>query len=860
MLIHLSALALTMLSLSHVPLRAQELLREVRLREHVPSIRDIRDLASGDIDGDGDLDLVLATGGQDRVLRNDGHALFEDLTHRALSAAPDPSLRVLLVDIDSDGDLDLVRALESAPVQLHTNDGTGIFSPKSSYLPAITNTASSDILAVDLDGDKDKDLVIRARSGNDTLLWFNNGQGRFTDLTASRSPTPQQAWGYVRAADVDGDGDMDLVRAFANPTPIELWLNDGTGSFRVAAPAWMPTTLQATTDFRFVDFDRDGDQDIVLASHAPGPALSVYVNDKQQHFVDSPNLAVGPKGGILSITCVDANGDQDLDLALGMSAGPNRLMINTGKGWILAQGKTFGSTDDITAAGTAADFDGDGRPEVLFGNRFGAQLELWLNSGTLGFFSGTDQNIQSVKARVSTLTLGDIDRDGDPDLALHNNASAGVQVVGTQIFRNNGRGRFDLDTSALNKKFTGNASSLKFADIDKDGDLDLLIAATNGPTVLYQQAPTGQFMLAPGTQMPTHRGLSTGIAMGDLDGDGDLDGFVSHAGGWRNLLMFNTGAGVFREIPLPITREGSLAVALGDIDGDGDLDAVFGNQGTNRIYKNEGKGRFSVHPLSPNQSETYGVALTDIDGDGDLDVFAANSSVGINGQNRLFQNDGKGVFLDVTAFRLPSVQDRSLDVAVADIDLDGDQDFIVANLAPSPASVLLNDGLGSFTIAIGIPSSLGQTTALAVADIDRDGDDDVMAPVADLSYPRMYTNMTRQLTAPVIGRTGQPFVFRCYRLPHNSSSPAPFATPLLGLALWPQPLPLLQLGFLHLSPALMTPLSMIPLNHLGYAEVRFQLPNHATLIGLTFYMQAFFGGSQTGPFHLSNAVESRIVY
>ncbi|MCI0586491.1 MAG: FG-GAP-like repeat-containing protein, partial [Planctomycetes bacterium] len=120
---------------------------------------------------------------------------------------------------------------------------------------------------------------------------------------------------------------------------------------------------------------------------------------------------------------------------------------------------------------------------------------------------------------------------------------------------------------------------------------------------------------------------------------------------------------------LPADADGTMAVALGDVDGDGDLDAFVGNAfgQQNRLYLNGGSGVFTdvtATNLPALIDDTGAVALGDVDGDGDLDAFVGNGlAFGGSGQNRLYLNGGTGVFTDVTATNLPALIDDTGAVA-----------------------------------------------------------------------------------------------------------------------------------------------------------------------------------------------------
>ena len=191
-------------------------------------------------------------------------------------------------------------------------------------------------------------------------------------------------------------------------------------------------------------------------------------------------------------------------------------------------------------------------------------------------------------------------------------------------------------------------------------------------------------------------GQSFSVALGDLDGDGDLDamvgnfGIVSGVEGEPNAVWTNDGTGTFTNSRQALGNNKSFSVALGDLDGDGDLDAMVANLGQpNTVWTNNGSGTFTNSGQALGNGGSWSVALGDLDGDGDLDAMVANYLPGeINNQpNTVWINDGTGTF---TNSGQALGNSRSHSVALGDLNGDGDLDAMVGNL-DQPNTVWMND-------------------------------------------------------------------------------------------------------------------------------------------------------------------------
>ena len=231
---------------------------------------------------------------------------------------------------------------------------------------------------------------------------------------------------------------------------------------------------------------------------------------------------------------------------------------------------------------------------------------------------------------------------------------------------------------------------------------------------------------------------SSDVVLADFDGDGDLDALETLFFSSSALYFVNDGAGRFEDSGQRIGTDFTTDAAAGDLDGDGDLDAYLANGGieeSDRVLFNDGSGTFTEGPPLALQLRSNAVALGDLDGDGDLDAFVATlrqfpTSPNMDFADRIYLNDGAGTFTD-SGQTLASAQ--STDVALGDLDGDGDLDAVVARGDPDGSSrdaVFLNDGSGQMIQSAQVFEDV-YSSAVALGDLDGDGDLDLVSGGVD---------------------------------------------------------------------------------------------------------------------------------
>jgi hypothetical protein len=310
----------------------------------------------------------------------------------------------------------------------------------------------------------------------------------------------------------------------------------------------------------------------------------------------------------------DLDGDRDLDaLTAHVNGQPNKVWLNDGTGVFVDSGQSLGNSESHSVA--VGDLDGDGDLDAFVGNGGAQPNKVWLNDGTAIFIdSGQDLGSSS----SWSVALGDMDGDGDLD-AFVGNGGGGLNEP-NEVWLNDGAGTFVDSGQDL-----GNSDSrVALGDIDGDGDLDAFVANDLGqPDRVWLNHGTGTFVDS-GQSLGSF--WSHDVALGDIDGDGDLDALVGTWGNVANKLWLNEGAGTFVDSGQGLGDPSCRAAALGDLDGDGDLDAVIANDGNeaNTVWLNDGAGGFADSGQRLGGSWSEGLALGDVDGDGDMDAFVGN--------------------------------------------------------------------------------------------------------------------------------------------------------------------------------------------------------------------------------------------
>jgi hypothetical protein len=334
-------------------------------------------VSMGDIDGDADLDLILAKGRHwplnNLVLRNDGRGHF---TSEPVTDSPDRTYTAALADLDGDGDLDLVVSNDRPDRKLvYLNDGRGYFRVTSTFGEADWSTRY--VTVADVNGDRRPDLIVANRGGakppgKPSFVCLNDGKGAFPACTALAT----QSATIIVASDLDGDGHVDL----------------------------------------FVPH-RDGGQSLI------------FWNDGHGAFATPPTTVGGPQSSARAAATADIDGDGIKDLVVGDEK--DGLFLIRGRGArAFATPTMLGDRPMSPYSIGIADMNRDGAPDIVVGNDQSPGVVLFTQRGTTGL-TFRSQVWNDGKGAVYGLALGDLDGDGWPDIAAaRSDAPNGVWFSG----------------------------------------------------------------------------------------------------------------------------------------------------------------------------------------------------------------------------------------------------------------------------------------------------------------------------------------------------------------------------------------------------------------------------------------------
>ena len=568
------------------------------------------------------------------------------------------------------------------------------------------------VLSADVDGDGDRDILTAAATHNKITWYENNGEERFTARTVTDAVDGPRS---LFAADVDGDGDTDVLSASTNDDKVAWYQNDGEGGFTAHT---ITVSADGALSVFAADVDGDGDMDVLSAS-AGDDKIAWYENDGSEDFT-AHTISVAA-GGAYSVFAADMDGDGDMDV-LSASFADDKIAWYENDGYENFTSHTLSTTADGAHCVLAVDVDGDSDMDVLSASYRDDKVVWYENVGNPSF---VPHLISDSADGVRSVVAVDVDDDGDVDVVSASRANHSVVW-----FENNGSEEFSPHT------ITGEVrgpDSVFADDVDRDGDLDVLLASWDSCVVAWCEND--------GNEVFTLRDVSvygfgaSSITAADLDGDGDMDAIAAWDYDRRIEWYENDGDENYTPHTVGELRDAAMCVVVVDMDGDGDLDVLGGVYSIYEIpwFENDGEGHFVAHAIPTEVLGAPSVSAADVDGDGDMDVLA---TAYFNDQVIWYENDGQQIF---HPHSLSSTADGASSVCAADLDGDGDMDVVSAAALKGEVAWYENRGGGNFTSHI-ISSYADGASCVFVTDLDGDGNMDVVATSSEDNRLTWYRN------------------------------------------------------------------------------------------------------------------------
>jgi hypothetical protein len=683
-------------------------------------------LAVEDMDADGRSDVVVSGVGSDvLVLRGELNGTLSATPVVAPAGGPLAALVVLDADRSSRPDVVAVRPGDNGVAVLLNTQVDRCERTLAAGMQLAVTTQPSAATVVDLDKDGRLDMVVAVAGSNTLNVARGRGNGTFTAFTSvPLGPGATNPQGVV-TGDFNNDGRTDLVSVNQTTNNVTLLLDNGAGGY--TASNW--STGVSPRSVAAADFDQDGKLDLV-ASNGTSNTVSVLYGNGDGTFPSTVAVNVGVTP--ISVAAADFNSDGCPDVATANNGGSNVTALRTNRNATSgACLRTFASLGSFSVGGgpralNVADFNGDNKLDLVVANASNNSVSVLPGQGDGSFLGAVTTAATGANPEFRDprgLAVGDFNQDGRLDVATGNFLGPSITLL---LGQGTGTSTAPFAIGATSAAGTG-VTSLVGADLDGDGRQDLVgtITADNRVSVLRgTSAGVGGAALYPALPGATAAATAMGITTGDLNKDGRPDLLVANRSAAKMSLLLGDGAGGFATAVSPNVGTNPTSVVVSDVNRDGNPDVLVANNVTNNISLLLGDGTGNLPASGTNMASggsLKAIRTADLDLDGDQDIIVAGTQV------HTHLNNGSGGFGGITNFSAASTPQA---MVTADFNGDGRTDVATANLSSAATlAVLLGNGTGGFTLPARTLGLGSNGAAIAAGDVDRDGKTDVAVAV-----------------------------------------------------------------------------------------------------------------------------------
>ena len=746
--------------------------------DRIPGAANVYTLVVADFNHDGHLDLLTTNDsnvwGLGLVLGN-GDGTFQSPTKVVGNDSYGTFGGIVAGDFNGDSypDFAVLSLVGSGPIQLsvYLNDGSGHFTLHGSYsIGGPVGHVSRSLATADVNGDGNLDLIAPDFSNLSVAVFYGTGDGSFpTSAEYPASVLNQTLPTGVAVGDFNKDGKPDIVVASSSGCcplsgGITVLLNNGNGTFGTPVmysnPSGVDNGLVAAADM-----NADGNLDVVESSEG-GSNVAVFLGTGESTFQTGIDFAV-PWASAVAIGDLNGDGQPDI-IATSYPDGSVWVLLNQGSGsFQISSVYSADSTSMALVTGMSvalADLNGDRKLDFIAGNPAGQFVTVALGNGD-GTFHDSPHYNESPSIWANHLAVADFNLDGNLDMV----EAGGGTGIGLSVMLGDSHGVFQVATFVdLGVSVNGAVTFVRTADVNNDGKADVICVNSKGVVVLIGLG-TGNFR-PPVTYSVSGSSYPAVVWLADLNGDNKLDIVTSNQDGTMSALL-NNGSGEFGTATVFPSGTGNhpSGFAFGDFNSDGRTDIIVLDYPASNLHLllGNGNGTFQSPILLSSPIRPGGIVAGDFNKDGKLDLAIASSDY--NGSFAVLLGNGNGTFTPGSTYEWFDDSSCLLSCAhypwsIVAVDLNGDNNLDVAIAPGNPwyvtcggyrcaeqylgAVVYLGNGDGTFVEQSGWLAGISPS-AVETGDFNRDGMPDLAFLSTNTNYGETSVAVLQNATQPL---------------------------------------------------------------------------------------------------------------